>query len=135
MLDRARESNGFASPTGSFKSGALTSHKHELAAPASKSFRYMRSRPTMVRYDNDDFNKEGNNNNNNNNPAEVRFDDGVDRFDVVVTDSGNLRRRNIPPSGKSISERGNSAYAEDGPGKKMTLKKPLEVSSDNLYLM
>ena len=89
----------------------------------------------MVRYDNDDFNKEGNNNNNNNNnPAEVRFDDGVDRFDVVVTDSGNLRRRNIPPSGKSVSEKGNSAYAEDGPGKKMTLKKPLEVSSKNFCL-
>eukprot|EP00095_Tigriopus_kingsejongensis_P001891 maker-scaffold287_size221780-snap-gene-0.26 protein:Tk01891 transcript:maker-scaffold287_size221780-snap-gene-0.26-mRNA-1 annotation:"nadph oxidase 5-like isoform x5" len=137
---RARESNGFGSPTPSVKSRGTP------AAPANtnKSFRYMRRQPTMVKYDSDELAEINSNLNNNNgkfsggggveNPAfarsEVRFDDGSDRFDVVVTDSGKIRRRNIPAH---PGRQGHGADDEDGPGKKMTLKKPLEILIDGPF--
>lgn len=131
---RARESNGFGSPSSSVKSRGAPS----TTAGTNKSFRYMRRQPTMVKYDLDELNSNLNNNNNNksglDNPSfarsEVRFDDGSDRFDVVVTDSGKIRRRNIPGP---PSTRGDSNMEEDGPGKKMTLKKPLEILVDGPF--
>ena len=90
----------------------------------------MRRQPTIVQYDLEELSEINNSHNNNNNgggsgggeqgKAEaggVTFDEGG--FKVSVADSFKMRRRN----------RGNDkgGFHDDGPGKKMTLKKPLEV--------
>jgi hypothetical protein len=109
---RQRESNGLSTPRSSTKS------RHSLTSTANKSFRYMRRQPTIVQYDTEEransFRDSANNNVNAIKTNEVHFD-------VVVTDSGKLRRRVLPGQGSDI-------YEEGGPGKKMMLKKPLEVS-------
>ena len=45
-------------------------------------------------------------------------------FEVVVTDSGNVRKLD------GRGRRGKDIKYDDGPGKKMTLKKPLEVQKN-----
>lgn len=137
----------------------------------------------MVQYEEDDSkggdgnNNEGGNTSNNNNGTNVRFGDdlgghnhggariGFDNkafvTDVIVTDSGRVKRRNIPSAGEippsplaggggrgaaaGSRKRFTAAFSspsgsvksrreydpEDGPGKKMTLKKPLEVRNHN----
>lgn len=104
----------------------------------------MRRQPTIVQYDLDELEEINRNNNNNENQGrlrrgvrgtgiakvevkenEVRF--GDDRVDVMVTNSGKLKRKNYA-GGMKMGE-----MIEDGPGKKMTLKKPLEVSRIEQY--
>jgi len=102
------------------------------AASANKSFRYMRRQPTIVQYDpevlvaaaEDNNNSEGGGGGVGRGGGEVRFAaDG--RLDLVVTGSGKLRRRQRPSNRVHPKD---AIEAEDGPGKKMTLKKPLEVN-------
>jgi len=143
---RARESNGFGTdpsgaPRSSVKSGASM-------ASANKSFRYMRRQPTIVQYDPEMLLHSAESNNNGGGGGvpglpgvgrdvagggvgggsgggggggggEVRFGG-----DLVVTGSGKLRRRARPSNRIHPKD---AIEAEDGPGKKMTLKKPLEV--------
>ena len=102
----------------------------------------MRRQPTIVQYDSDELSgvlanangAHGHNNNNNNNNVRggtVRFDDrnAGGRVDMVMTDSGKLRRRNnLQPAAGGPGAAGRDIHSlEDGPGKKMTLNKPLEV--------
>ena len=95
----------------------------------TKSFRYMRRQPTIVQYDLDDLNSANNNNNNDNGGTggtgvqaiSVHTPKSEVHFDVVVQDSMKMRRRNIG------NRTGPKEMYEDGPGKKMMLKKPLEV--------
>ena len=106
----------------------------------------MRRQPTIVQYDSDELNLAntatngggGANNNNNNNNAHagggrsgtVRFDErnAGGRVDMVMTESGKLRRRNILQPASNSGAAGRDIHSlEDGPGKKMTLNKPLEV--------
>jgi len=62
----------------------------------------------------------------------VHFDDS-ERFEVVVTDSGKLRRRNLSNHRQKSDRRNDRDFDEDGPGKKMTLKKPLEMYVDGPF--
>ena len=73
-----------------------------------KSLRYLRQEPTVIKYDTGSA-------------AEIQippgltYDDGNERFELMVSDTGELRNRKI------------SLY--DGPGKRAKLNKPLEVGS------
>ena len=108
----------------------------------SKSFRYMRRQPTIVQYDPDDLNeaaiavaaaaggkagvKAGVKAaavpaaNNNNNKSSVNFEE------ISLPQ----RRKVKPSSSNSMVE---SSMAEDGPGKKMQLNKPLEIYIDGPF--
>jgi hypothetical protein len=72
-----------------------------------KSLRYLRQEPTVIKYDTGSA-------------AEIQvppgltYDDGNERFELMVSGSGDLRNRKV------------SHY--DGPGKRAKLNKPLEVS-------
>lgn len=121
-LFRARESYGFDSvPSRSMRAGGG-------ANPTNKSFKYMRRTPTIVQYDTEELVEINGNNNSSNGgnggKAEVHFGG---HLDVVVTDSGNLRRRQF---GIAETRSGVTSIVEDGPGKKLSLKKPLEVRMD-----
>ena len=107
----------------------------------SKSFRYMRRQPTIVQYDPDDLNEAaiavaaaagGKGGvkagvkaaavpaNNNNNKSSVNFEE------ISLPQ----RRKVKPSSSNSMVE---SSMAEDGPGKKMQLNKPLEIYIDGPF--
>jgi hypothetical protein len=74
-----------------------------------KSLRYLRQEPTVIKYDTGSA-------------AEIQvppgltYDDGNERFELMVSNSGELRNRKI------------SHY--DGPGKRAKLNKPLEVRGE-----
>ena len=112
----------------------------------------MRRQPTIVQYDSDELNLAntatngggGANNNNNNNThagggrsGTVRFDErnAGGRVDMVMTESGKLRRRNILQPSSNSGAAGRDIHSlEDGPGKKMTLNKPLEVGHLEFFI-
>ncbi len=73
-----------------------------------KSLRYLRQEPTIIKYDTGS-------NSSIDVPAGLTYDDGIERFELMVNDSGELRNRKV------------SHY--DGPGKRAKLNKPLEVSA------
>ena len=73
-----------------------------------KSLRYLRQEPTIIKYDTGS-------NSSIDVPAGLTYDDGIERFELMVNDSGELRNRKV------------SHY--DGPGKRAKLNKPLEVST------
>ena len=72
-----------------------------------KSLRYLRQEPTVIKYDTGS-------NSSIEVPPGLTYDDGIERFELMVSDSGELRNRKI------------SHY--DGPGKRAKLNKPLEVN-------
>ena len=71
-----------------------------------KSLRYLRQEPTVINYDTGSATEIQV-------PAGLTYDDGNERFELMVSDSGEMRNRKI------------SHY--DGPGKRAKLNKPLEV--------
>ena len=71
-----------------------------------KSLRYLRQEPTVIKYDTGSAAELQV-------PPGLTYDDGNERFELMVSDSGELRNRKI------------SHY--DGPGKRAKLNKPLEV--------
>ena len=79
-----------------------------------KSLRYLRQEPTVIKYDTGSA-------------AEIQvppgltYDDGNERFELMVSNSGELRNRKV------------SHY--DGPGKRAKLNKPLEVGSCQIVLI
>jgi len=77
-----------------------------------KSLRYLRQEPTVIKYDTGS-------NSSIEVPPGLTYDDGVERFELMVSDSGELRNRKI------------SHY--DGPGKRAKLKKPLEIYVDGPF--
>ena len=124
----------------------------------SKSFKYMRRQPTIVQYDPEDLQDAANaaaaaaasstttasglglNNNNNNNvvvkssrkaasgkPNSVNFNE-IGMVTSSPTNSVHRRIKLKPSSSNSVVE-----MAEDGPGKKMQLKKPLEIYIDGPF--
>lgn len=87
----------------------------------SKSFRYMRRQPTMVQYDQVDLNEAKNINNND---KVVASPSGV-KFEEISLH----QRRKVKASNSMVEE----SMADDGPGKKMQLKKPLEIYIDGPF--
>ena len=71
-----------------------------------KSLRYLRQEPTIIKYDTGS-------NSSIELPPGLTYDDGIERFELMVSDNGELRNRKV------------SHY--DGPGKRAKLNKPLEV--------
>ena len=71
-----------------------------------KSLRYLRQEPTVIKYDTGSATELQV-------PPGLTYDDGNERFELMVSDTGELRNRKI------------SHY--DGPGKRAKLNKPLEV--------
>ena len=107
----------------------------------SKSFRYMRRQPTMVQYDPVDLNEakekseksEDNNNVNGNGlKSKVNFEE-ISLHQAAVTHGHSNRlnrdRLKVKPSNSNAM----TEMAEDGPGKKMQLKKPLEIYIDGPF--
>ena len=99
----------------------------------SKSFRYMRRQPTIVQYDPEDLqdaaaaaNGLNNNKDNEPRPSSVNFNE----IPMVTSGSSSGAHRRKLQQSTSIVE---SNMAEDGPGKKMQLKKPLEVYIDGPF--
>ena len=72
-----------------------------------KSLRYLRQEPTVIKYDTGSAAELQV-------PPGLTYDDGNERFELMVSDTGELRNRKI------------SHY--DGPGKRAKLNKPLEVN-------
>ena len=95
----------------------------------NKSFRYMRRQPTMVQYDEDDLNEaaEANNNKGDAQTPLTRVRANAVNFEEI---SLHHRRRLKPATSHSMVE---STMADDGPGKKMQLKKPLEIYIDGPF--
>jgi len=77
-----------------------------------KSLRYLRQEPTIIKYDTGS-------NSSIDVPAGLTYDDGIERFELMVNDSGELRNRKV------------SHY--DGPGKRAKLNKPLEIYIDGPF--
>lgn len=75
-----------------------------------KSLRYLRQEPTIIKYDTGS-------NSSIELPPGLTYDDGIERFELMVSDNGELRNRKV------------SHY--DGPGKRAKLNKPLEVITTN----
>ena len=113
----------------------------------SKSFRYMRRQPTMVQYDPEDLqeaaaalaNPATNNNNNGNVIAAAASTRGPKpgksagvNFEEITLHkhSSKLHHRKLKPISSNMVE---STMDEDGPGKKMQLKKPLEIYIDGPF--
>lgn len=101
----------------------------------SKSFRYMRRQPTIVQYDPEDLQDaaaanatNGLNNNSSSKDPGASSSSSVNFNEIPMSSSG-VHRRKLQQS-TSIVE---SNMAEDGPGKKMQLKKPLEVYIDGPF--
>ena len=76
-----------------------------------KSLRYLRQEPTIIKYDTGS-------NSSIELPPGLTYDDGIERFELMVSDNGELRNRKV------------SHY--DGPGKRAKLNKPLEVKYFNI---
>lgn len=118
---RARESYDLEEAKGH------TCHMKKANTINSKSFRYMRRQPTMVQYDPDDLHEarnEANNNNGNDQESKSKATPASVNFEEI-----SLRRKVKPStSNSSVVE-----MAEDGPGKKMQLKKPLEIYIDGPF--
>merc|ERR1712073_179301 len=77
-----------------------------------KSLRYLRQEPTIIKYDtgyNSSIEL----------PPGLTYDDGIERFELMVSDNGELRNRKV------------SHY--DGPGKRAKLNKPLEIYVDGPF--
>ena len=72
-----------------------------------KSLRYLRQEPTVIKYDTGSATEIQV-------PPGLTYDDGNERFELMVSDTGELKNRKV------------SHY--DGPGKRAKLNKPLEVS-------
>ena len=72
-----------------------------------KSLRYLRQEPTVIKYDTGSAAELQV-------PPGLTYDDGNERFELMVSDTGELKNRKV------------SLY--DGPGKRAKLNKPLEVS-------
>ena len=110
----------------------------------SKSFKYMRRQPTIVQYDPDDLQDAAaaaaasaalNNNEISKTPKSARSGQHVassvnfHEISMTSSPSSSLHRRKLKPSASnSVVE-----MAEDGPGKKMQLKKPLEIYIDGPF--
>lgn len=77
-----------------------------------KSLRYLRQEPTVIKYDTGS-------NSSIEVPAGLLYDDGIERFELMVSDAGELRNRKV------------SHY--DGPGKRAKLNKPLEIYVDGPF--
>merc|ERR1712029_321922 len=77
-----------------------------------KSLRYLRQEPTIIKYDTGS-------NSSIDVPAGLTYDDGIERFELMVSDNGELRNRKV------------SHY--DGPGKRAKLNKPLEIYIDGPF--
>merc|ERR1712025_852692 len=77
-----------------------------------KSLRYLRQEPTIIKYDTGS-------NSSIELPPGLTYDDGIERFELMVSDSGELRNRKI------------SHY--DGPGKRARLEQPLEIYIDGPF--
>ena len=73
-----------------------------------KSLRYLRQEPTIIKYDTGS-------NSSIELPPGLTYDDGIERFELMVSENGEVRNRKV------------SHY--DGPGKRAKLNKPLEVTS------
>ena len=78
-----------------------------------KSLRYLRQEPTIIKYDTGS-------NSSIELPPGLTYDDGIERFELMVSDTGELRNRKV------------SHY--DGPGKRAKLNKPLEVTTCSKHL-
>ncbi len=104
---------------------------HTCKAFNSKSFRYMRRQPTMVQYDPDDLSEAQaaqQQQNNNNSKKE-----GVERSPAVNFEEMSMHQRRKVRASTSTNSVVESSMAEDGPGKKMQLKKPLEIYIDGPF--
>jgi len=77
-----------------------------------KSLRYLRQEPTIIKYDTGS-------NSSIELPPGLTYDDGIERFELMVSDNGELRNRKV------------SHY--DGPGKRAKLNKPLEIYIDGPF--
>ena len=123
----------------------------------SKSFRYMRRQPTMVQYDPEDLQEaaaatasslaNANNNNGNVIAAAVttsggnkpgKRPPGVNFEEISLKHSSRHHQRSnkLKPSHSNsghIDSVVESSMADDGPGKKMQLKKPLEIYIDGPF--
>lgn len=118
---RARESYDLEEAKGH------TCHMKKANTINSKSFRYMRRQPTMVQYDPDDLLEARNEANNNQDKSkQVNTSSAASvNFEEI-----SLRRKVKPSTSNSSSV---VEMAEDGPGKKMQLKKPLEIYIDGPF--
>ena len=97
----------------------------------SKSFRYMRRQPTMVQYDSADQKNDNSVKSENNNHSDVGLPGpgSSPRSKVNFEDISLHRRSKVKPSVSNAM----TEMAEDGPGKKMQLKKPLEIYIDGPF--
>lgn len=120
--DKLRQLSHSLSKDGSFKEDSESNNNNnnnETSSPSEiprphgfnkrflKSLRYLRQEPTVIKYDTGS-------NSSIEVPPGLTYDDGIERFELMVSDSGELRNRKI------------SHY--DGPGKRAKLNKPLEVN-------
>jgi len=129
--DKLRQLSNSLSSDGSFKEDSETNNNNnnnnnnnETSSPSEiprphgfnkrflKSLRYLRQEPTVIKYDTGS-------NSSIEVPPGLTYDDGIERFELMVSDSGELRNRKI------------SHY--DGPGKRAKLNKPLEIYIDGPF--
>ena len=104
----------------------------------SKSFRYMRRQPTMVQYDSAGSDQKNDNlikSENNNSEVQALGSPGKAMANANARAKVNFeeislhRRSKVKPSVSNAM----TEMAEDGPGKKMQLKKPLEIYIDGPF--
>ena len=159
---RARESYDLEEGSNAAQAAQCTSTQcsQRTATINSKSFRYMRRQPTMVQYDPEDLQEAAaatasslaniNNNNGNviaaavttsggNKPGGKR-PPGVNFEEISLKHSSHRhhqqRSNKLKPSHSNsghIDSVVESSMADDGPGKKMQLKKPLEIYIDGPF--
>lgn len=125
--DKLRQLSHSLSKDGSFKEDSESNNNNnnnETSSPSEiprphgfnkrflKSLRYLRQEPTVIKYDTGS-------NSSIEVPPGLTYDDGIERFELMVSDSGELRNRKI------------SHY--DGPGKRAKLNKPLEIYIDGPF--
>ena len=156
---RARESYYLEEGPGRNGNGSggctATQCTQRTATINSKSFRYMRRQPTMVQYDPEDLQEaaeavttSANANKNNNNviadhtrPGKPGKNSSVNFEEINLqhskhghhgggSSSSGHRIKLKPANSNAMVE---SSMAEDGPGKKMQLKKPLEIYIDGPF--
>jgi hypothetical protein len=135
---RMREERLKARESYDLEEGKLHNHPPRSNTINSKSFRYMRRQPTIVQYDQDDLSEAAaavkgiNNNETTAKPGgggtpTVNFNE----IGIVATGNDSVHRRRLKASSSnSVVE---NTMAEDGPGKKMQLKKPLEIYIDGPF--
>jgi len=125
--EKLRQLSHSLSQDGSFKDDSETNNNNNNETTSSpseiprphgfnkrflKSLRYLRQEPTVIKYDTGS-------NSSIEVPPGLTYDDGIERFELMVSDSGELRNRKI------------SHY--DGPGKRAKLNKPLEIYIDGPF--